>query len=181
LPILFLLFIIVPIIEISLFIQIGGKIGGFNTLALVIVTAALGAFCVKREGIATLQSAQQKLQQNQMPAKELIAGAGLLVAGVLLITPGFMTDLFGFLLILPFSRKWLLERLLKRSNIAFTSHHNDSQHTYSQHQHSTSNHTGDAEQGNVFEGEYTDHSGQNSKASLINTQDDPQTSDEKKL
>lgn len=174
-PILFLLFVIVPIIEISLFIQIGSEIGGLNTLILVIATAALGAFFVKREGIATLQSAQNKLQQNQVPAKELITGAGLLVAGVLLITPGFMTDILGFLLILPVTRAWFFERVIKRSNIKFA-HHQHASHFNSDR--STNGANG---KGSTFDGEYTDRSREESQTALSDSRNASQVNDEKKL
>lgn len=109
--ILFLLFAIMPIVEITLLVQVGGLIGGWNTIAIVIITAALGAFLVKREGLQTLQTAQAKMQRQEMPARELTEGLLLLVAGVLLVTPGFVTDAIGFFLVLPPSRRWLASRL----------------------------------------------------------------------
>ena len=152
LPILFLLFALIPIAEIALLIHVGGIIGSWNTVALVLITAALGAFFVKREGLATLQSAQAKMQQNQLPGKELMAGACLLVAGVLLITPGFMTDIFGFLLVFPPTRNRLANNLSKH----FTAH---SIHTSgfqsSGFYHQT---TRPQDNGDVFEGEYTKRS-----------------------
>ncbi len=109
--ILFLLFAIMPIVEIALLVQVGGMIGGWNTIAIVIITAALGAFLVKREGLQTLQTAQLKMQRQEMPARELTEGLLLLVAGVLLVTPGFVTDAVGFFLVLPPSRGWLASQL----------------------------------------------------------------------
>ena len=163
LPILFLLFVLVPIIEISLLIQVGGAIGGFNTIALVLITAAFGAYFVKREGLSTLQSAQHKLQQNQLPAKELIAGACLLVAGVLLVTPGFITDILGFLLVIPQSRNLLATVISKQQSVKFT----QTNHYSSHHQN----------EGDVFEGEYTDRS----KHGQFSDRLDKNTNNEKKL
>lgn len=106
--ILFLLFIIVPIIEISVLMQVGEWLGAWPTVAIVIVTAWLGAKNVRQQGIATLNSVQTKMAQGQMPSDEIVTGLLLLVAGVTLITPGFVTDAFGLLLLVPFVRKSLV-------------------------------------------------------------------------
>lgn len=102
---LFLLFVIMPIAEIAVLINVGEIIGGWNTVLLVILSAMIGAYLVKREGVSTLAQAQLKMQQGQVPAEEIGSGLLLLVAGVLLVTPGFITDVFGLLLTLPFTRK----------------------------------------------------------------------------
>ena len=101
---LFLLFVIMPIVEIAVLINVGEIIGGWNTVALVILSALVGAHLVRREGLSTMAKAQQKMQEGQIPAEELGAGLLLLVAGVLLVTPGFITDIFGLLLTLPYTR-----------------------------------------------------------------------------
>jgi UPF0716 protein FxsA len=106
--ILFLLFIIVPIIEISVLMQVGEWLGAWPTVAIVIVTAWLGAKNVRQQGIATLNSVQTKMAQGQMPSDEIVTGLLLLVAGVTLITPGFVTDAFGLLLLVPYVRKALV-------------------------------------------------------------------------
>lgn len=111
--ILFLLFAAMPIIEIAILVQVGGIIGGWNTIALVIVTAFVGAFLVRREGLHTLQTAQQKMQQNTIPGRELVEGMMLVVAGILLVTPGFITDILGFLFVLPGSRHYLASHISK--------------------------------------------------------------------
>ncbi len=111
--ILFLLFAMMPIIEIAILVQVGGMIGGWNTVGLVIVTAFVGAFLVKREGLQTLQTAQSKMQQNMIPGRELVEGMMLVVAGILLVTPGFITDILGFLLVLPGSRHYFASHLSK--------------------------------------------------------------------
>ena len=111
--ILFLLFAILPIIEIAILVQVGGIIGGWNTIAVVIITAFVGAYLVRREGLHTLQTAQQKMQQNTVPARELVEGMMLVVAGILLVTPGFITDILGFLFVLPPSRHYLAAQISK--------------------------------------------------------------------
>jgi len=102
---LFLLFIVIPIIEIALLMQIGAWIGLWPTIAIVIVTAWLGAKNVKQQGLSTLNSLQTKVAQGQAPSEEIISGLMLLIAGVLLVTPGFTTDIFGLLLLIPAFRK----------------------------------------------------------------------------
>lgn len=99
--VLFLLFIIVPIIEISVLMQVGELIGAWPTVAIVIVSAWLGAKYVRQQGLATMQSVQTKMAQGEMPSTEIVTGMMLLVAGVLLVTPGFVTDAFGLSLLIP--------------------------------------------------------------------------------
>ncbi|MFC1236860.1 FxsA family protein [Vibrio sp. F74] len=116
-PILLLLFICVPIIEIGLFIQVGGFLGLWPTIALVLVTAFAGASLVRSQGIATLMSVQGRLQQGEMPAQQIVEGVMLAVAGVLLLTPGFMTDAFGMLVLLPAPRAKMAKELMKRVKV----------------------------------------------------------------
>lgn len=111
--VLFLLFAVMPIIEIALLIQVGGIIGGWNTVGVVIITAFVGAYLVRREGFQTLQSAQSKMQRNELPGKEMVEGLMLVIAGVLLVTPGFVTDIIGFLFVIPGSRHLLAAQLSK--------------------------------------------------------------------
>tara|TARA_B100001013_G_scaffold331347_1_gene246864 strand:- start:203 stop:892 length:690 start_codon:yes stop_codon:yes gene_type:complete len=113
LRVLFLLFAILPIVEIALLVHVGDIIGGWNTVGLVILSAFIGAYFVKREGINTLQTAQAKMQRNEMPGNELVEGLMLVVAGILLVTPGFITDIFGFLFALPGSRHFLAAQVSK--------------------------------------------------------------------
>ena len=98
---LFILFVIVPIVEIMVLMQVGSLLGVWPTLAIVIITAWLGAKNVKQQGIATLQSVQLKMAQGEMPSDDIVAGILLLVAGILLVTPGFVTDIFGLSLLIP--------------------------------------------------------------------------------
>ena len=103
--VLFLLFIIVPIIEISVLMQVGELIGAWPTVAIVVFSAWLGAKYVRQQGLATLQSVQTKMAQGEMPSSEIVTGLMLLVAGVLLVTPGFVTDIFGLSLLIPSVRQ----------------------------------------------------------------------------
>ena len=100
-----LLIILVPILEIYLFIKIGGQIGAFTTISLIFVTAIIGVYYARYEGLNTLKSGVSQLYKNQMPLFELMSGAALAVAAFLLILPGFATDLLGFLIIFPPTRK----------------------------------------------------------------------------
>lgn len=113
-PILLLLFIAVPVIEIALFIQVGGLLGLWPTIALVLLTAVVGASLVRSQGLQTLLTVQQRLAQGQLPAQQIIEGVMLAVAGVLLLTPGFLTDMMGMLLLLPVSRGWLANYVMRR-------------------------------------------------------------------
>lgn len=114
---LFLLFVIMPIMEIAVLIHVGDIIGGWNTVLLVILSAMIGAYLVKREGVATLAQAQVKIAQGQVPAEEIGSGLLLLIAGVLLVTPGFITDIFGLLLTLPTTRRYLANHVVKMVNV----------------------------------------------------------------
>lgn len=114
LPALFALFLITPIIEIVLFITIGDRIGLGPTLAIVVVTAFVGASLVSRQGRAELAALQSSVVQGVVPAKELAHGAMILVSGALLLTPGFLTDVVGFSLLVPqfreVVRRWFTRR-----------------------------------------------------------------------
>lgn len=111
--VLFILFAVLPILEIALLVNVGSIIGGWNTIGIVILTAFIGSYFVKREGISTLQTAQAKMQRNEMPGKELVEGLMLVVAGVLLVTPGFITDILGFMFVLPGTRHLLAAQVSK--------------------------------------------------------------------
>jgi len=101
-PLLILgLFIAVPIIEIAVFIEVGGRIGLWNTVSVVIVTAMIGTWMLRSQGLKTLDSARRSMERQEFPVAELFDGICLLIAGVLLLTPGFLTEAFGFLLFMP--------------------------------------------------------------------------------
>ena len=106
--------ILIPIVEIYLFIKIGSQIGAFSTIFLVFFTAVVGVYYARYVGINTLRSGMMQIIKNQIPAHELISGAAIAFAAVLLIIPGFATDLIGFLLILPTTRKLILGKFNKK-------------------------------------------------------------------
>ena len=97
--------ILIPILEIYLFIKIGSQIGAFNTILLIFVTAIIGIYYAKYEGLNTIRSGFTQIVKNQTPAYEIISGAAIAFAAILLILPGFATDFLGFLLIFPITRK----------------------------------------------------------------------------
>ena len=97
---IFLLFIFIPIIEIAIFITVGSNIGILNTIAIILLTAIVGIFFVKRQGLSLLFNAQRNMAQGIMPTKEIKGGIFLLISGLLLITPGFFTDCIGFAMFL---------------------------------------------------------------------------------
>ena len=106
--------ILVPIIEIYLFIKIGSQIGAFNTIFLIFATAVIGVFYARYEGLNTLKSGFSQLIKNELPAYEIFSGAVIAFAALLLIIPGFATDLIGFLLIFPLTRKLILNKFSKK-------------------------------------------------------------------
>ena len=118
------LFILIPIIEISVFIEIGSIIGSFYTIILIFVTAIVGVFFVRQQGISTFQKLTSQLQNLETPVQTMFEGLVILISGILLITPGFFTDALGFLGLIPFSRiifiklvaSYILSRYGKRSN-----------------------------------------------------------------
>ena len=109
-----ILIIGIPIIEIYLFIKIGSKIGAFNTILLILVTAIIGVAYARYEGFNTLRSGMAQLVKNELPVYEIVSGATLAFAAFLLILPGFATDIIGILLIVPFTRKLILTRFISK-------------------------------------------------------------------
>ena len=107
--------ILVPIIEIYLFIKIGSEIGAFNTISLIFITAIIGVIYARYEGLNTLRSGfSQLIKNNEAPTYEIISGAAIAFAALLLIIPGFLTDIIGFMLIFPLTRKFFFGRLSKK-------------------------------------------------------------------
>ena len=111
---LILTVILIPLIEIYLFIEIGGQIGAGYTILFILLTAVIGLYFAKLEGINTIRSGMNQLTNNQIPIYEMISGAALAFAAVLLIIPGFATDIIGFLLIIPFTRNLLFKFITKK-------------------------------------------------------------------
>ena len=110
-----LLILLVPIVEIYLFIKIGSQIGAFNTISLIFLTAIIGIYYAKYEGLNTLKSAIKQTVQNEIPIYEIVSGAALAFAAILMIIPGFLTDIFGLLIIFPWTRKLFLKKISKKN------------------------------------------------------------------
>jgi UPF0716 protein FxsA len=111
----FILFLVVPFVEIYLLVEIGARIGAPWTILLVVMTAILGAWLVRVQGLATWRRFQLSIARNELPATALVEGLCLLIAGALLLTPGFFTDSVGFACLIPLLRRILIKRLLRRS------------------------------------------------------------------
>tara|TARA_X000001036_G_scaffold378642_1_gene369080 strand:- start:1275 stop:1685 length:411 start_codon:yes stop_codon:yes gene_type:complete len=111
----FLLFIGLPTLEIYIMIKMGGKIGAINTVSLIFLTAIIGVYFAKLQGIQTLRSGMINLYQNKIPVYEILSGASIAIASLLLIIPGFFTDFMGFLLLIPFTRRIIFSIALKKS------------------------------------------------------------------
>ena len=103
--------ILIPILEIYLFIKIGSQIGAFNTILLIFITAIIGVYYAKYEGLNTIRSGFSQLIKNEVPAYEIVSGAAIAFSAILLIIPGFATDLIGFLLIFPMTRKLIFKNI----------------------------------------------------------------------
>ena len=115
-----LLIILIPVLEIYLFIKIGSQIGAITTILLIFTTAIIGVYYAKYEGLNTLRSGITQLRKNEAPAYEVMSGAAIAFAAILLIIPGFTTDIMGFLLIFPTSRKFFFNKLKKKTKIKET-------------------------------------------------------------
>ena len=121
-------FLVIPVLEIYLLIRVGQVIGAGWTVVLVVLTAIIGVWLLRLQGLSTLARAQDKLRQNELPANEILEGMGLLVAGALLLTPGFFTDAIGFLLLLPPTRRWIVSRFAARMVVATSVRMHDETH-----------------------------------------------------
>ncbi|MDB9792966.1 FxsA family protein [Pelagibacteraceae bacterium] len=112
----FLLIIGLPVLEIFLLIKVGGEVGALNTIALIFLTAIIGMYFAKLQGIQTLKSGMANLYQNKLPAYDLLSGASIAIAALLLIIPGFFTDFVGFLFLIPFTRKILFSIAFRKKS-----------------------------------------------------------------
>ena len=151
-PLLFL-FVVTPILEMLLLIEVGSKIGALNTVGLVLLTAMIGLALLRKQGLDTLLRANQKINSGEVPAQEMAEGLALAAGGALLLTPGFITDGIGFCLLLPFTRKLLVKTVFSRlvANMTVSSQFNaTSAQQYSQPIDSSI-------EGEIIEGEYTEH------------------------
>ncbi|HFE38381.1 MAG TPA: FxsA family protein [Gammaproteobacteria bacterium] len=125
---LFIVFLVIPILEIFLLIKVGGIIGAVPTVLAIIATAGIGAFLIRHQGITTLNRVQTSLQNGEIPAIEMFEGLVLLISGALLLTPGFFTDSIGFIALIPGLRRLLIVWALKHASIIQTI--KQSQNTY---------------------------------------------------
>ena len=119
-PYALFLFIAMPIVEIALLLRVGDAVGWAPTLLIVIATAVVGSGMLRQQGLATINKARQRLDAGELPAKQMLEGMLIMVGGVLLLTPGFVTDFFGFLCLIPFTRQWLATRLSARAIVGFS-------------------------------------------------------------
>ncbi len=110
---LFLIFAVIPMVELALLIKVGSIIGTMNTIIIVILTAVIGAYMVRMEGLGVWARIQKSLMEGIFPAEELIDGIMILIAGAVLLTPGFVTDIIGFLMVFPLSRGFI-KNILKK-------------------------------------------------------------------
>lgn len=168
--ILFLLFAVLPIAEIMLLINVSDAIGGWNTFFIVVFSAFIGAFFVKREGLNTLRQVQQKSAAGELPGKEISEGLLLLVAGVLLVTPGFITDIVGLLFTLPFTRGPIAAALVKQvlAHQVRTGGGNAQFHFYQRSRYADEQrkHPSKDEEGEIIDGEYKDQTPNDDKDRL---------------
>ncbi len=163
---LFILFAILPIIEIAILVNVGEVIGGWNTVLLVILSAFIGAYLVRQQGFSTLMQAQTKMQSGTVPGQEMAEGLLLVIAGVLLVTPGFVTDILGFVLCLPVTRPLIAKNLLKHMAVkvvsaqqgGFHQQYTNQQSHYQSYGQPKHPHQQDED---VIEGEYEDKSDSN--------------------
>jgi UPF0716 protein FxsA len=115
---LFLIFVIVPLLEIYVLLQVGSAIGALPTIAMVVFTAMLGVVLIRIQGFVTFMRFREKTLRGEMPAEEMFTGMALLLAGAFLLTPGFVTDSMGFLLLVPAFRRTILKRIMERGMFA---------------------------------------------------------------
>ena len=163
-----LLFIIIPLVELYVIIAVGEEIGALWTVILVLLTAVIGVNMLRIQGMSTLIRAQRNMSQGAIPAMEMVEGIALAVAGVLLITPGFITDSIGFLLLIPASRRAIIRYIMARATVVtsfggqssqWQSNHRQSNHRQSSHQQqqkpgSESPESRHPKAGRTIEGEY---------------------------
>ena len=149
------LFIIMPIVEMWVLIQVGGLIGALPTIALVLLTAMIGLHLLKQQGLSTLMRASQKMAHGGLPANEILEGILLAIGGALLLTPGFFTDAIGFACLLPFTRRSLVKILLRKG--VFMARSTMQNGFQAHHQSSYSSRSGSAfsKSDNVIDGEFT--------------------------
>ena len=128
--ILFLLFLSIPILEIYLLLEVGDRIGLFPTIFLVVFTAVVGVWLLRVQGFSTLARAQASMSRGEVPAATMIEGVMLFIAGALLLTPGFFTDTIGFIFLIPVTRQWIANSILKNGIIRGSQFHASASETH---------------------------------------------------
>ena len=147
-----ILFIVVPLIELYLIIEVGSRIGALWTVLIVVMTAVIGVQLLRIQGFSTLRRAQQNMLQGSMPAMEMMEGIVLAVGGALLITPGFITDFLGFLCLIPATRRAIIRRVFSASKVQMQGF---SSHTFGQNPDDRPSYRKDSERsGRTLDGEY---------------------------
>ncbi len=165
---LFIFFILVPLIEMMLLFEVSDRIGGFPTLALVVATAVIGVQILKRQGFATLTRANQRLQSGQIPAQEIVEGMLLAAAGALLLTPGFVTDAIGFILLTGPLRRPISRSIIQSGMVrAMGSSTSGSSFSY----HSSGGNGASRDGSNVYEGDYSEEAESLPDSCLLYTSD----------
>ena len=158
---LFLMFVAVPILEMIILIKVGGLIGAIPTIAMVVLTATVGIWLLKLEGLATLRRVQEKMATGQLPETELLEGIMLIVGGALLLTPGFVTDAFGFVCLIPVLRRpfarWMISRVFTMKNGASMFHTSNGAFDSTFHR---TNENPSQQNTTIIDGEFNDESGQ---------------------
>ncbi len=149
--ILFVLFVVLPIAEIMVLIEVGGRIGTLNTAILVVLTAFVGSLMLRQQGMSTLFRARERIDTGALPLQEMMEGLCLAVGGALLVTPGFITDAIGFICLFPQSRRWLVKLVAKQVKAS------PNFHTHSQQSHSRA-HSSHIIEGELERDEETDKS-----------------------
>lgn len=124
-PVLLVLFVVAPLIELYILIQVGQVIGALPTIGLCVLTAVLGAALLRQQGLETLRRAHRNLDRGNVPALELLEGVALALGGVMLLTPGFVTDVIGFACLIPFTRRFLMRAILRRAHVSVGPVHSD--------------------------------------------------------
>ncbi len=142
--ILLLLFLLVPVIEIYLLIEVGSAIGAMSTILLVVLTAVVGAALLRWQGFTTFQRVREAMARGEVPAIEMMEGVILLICGALLLTPGFFTDAIGFLCLIPAVRRYFIMEIIKRQSVAVSGTYSES---------STYKHQGQNHKSRTIEGE----------------------------
>lgn len=157
-PFIFALFVIMPIIEMSLLISVGARIGALNTIALVLLSAVIGSFLLRQQGVGTLLRAKQRLEVGELPAQEIVEGIIIAVGGALLITPGFVTDFIGLLCLIPAFRHAVYERIRRSALYTVSGYTVDSATQFEEHSHPQFGHRGGSSQQhhtpNILDGEF---------------------------